>query len=335
MRIEYKENNLFIENDYTITGLGDKAENLFKEQVNNWPQAKQGYKSLESIQKKEFEFENFKITAQFNPGRIVSSSAKVDKKSISERPCFLCVKNLPLEQKAVKAEGNYIILVNPFPIFPVHFTIPSINHIPQSIENEFVNMLMLAKNLGNKFTLFYNGPKCGASAPDHQHFQAGNKNFMRIDSEYDIIKNKHGDILLESKDLKMYSVSGYLRNFISLESSSAELLADSFRNIYKLLSEPGLKEEPMMNIICSYDGEWRVIIFPREKHRPSYYFEEGENQIILSPAAVDFGGVCILPKEEDFQKITKDLLIDVFKQVSIGQDKFKYISGELKDLINN
>lgn len=335
MRIEFKENNLLLEDDFSITKLSDKADRLFKSQINNWELASAGYKSLSSVQINKFEFDNFEVEAHFNPGRIISSSAKVDSKSIGERPCFLCVKNLPLEQKAVKANGNYIILVNPFPIFPKHFTIPSINHVPQLIYDEFENMLLLSKNMGKKFTLFYNGPKCGASAPDHMHFQAGNKGFMKIDDEYDKIVEVYGKIVYEKNDLRIFSVTGYLRNFISMESNKLKSLVSSFKIIYKLLSENGEVDEPMMNIICGYENNWRVIIFPRIKHRPSYFFEEGKDKILISPAAVDLGGVCIFPREEDFERVNKDLIVDIYKQVTINDEKIRYIANEFIDIIGS
>ena len=121
------------------------------------------------------------MKVQFNPGRYISTSAKVDEKSINDRKCFLCPANLPEEQKGILYEEEYLILGNPFPIFPEHFTIPNINHVPQQIKNNFPLMLKLTKDLSKHYVVLYNGPKCGASAPDHFHFQAGTKNFMPIE----------------------------------------------------------------------------------------------------------------------------------------------------------
>jgi len=141
-----------------------KVEALLKEQIDSWNLASKNYKDLSSEMKKEFYFDNFKIVLQFNPGRIVSSSAKVDAKSIKERPCFLCPNNLPAEQSGLLCNDKYLLLVNPFPIFEEHFTIPLFNHEPQEIHDNFSDMLVIAKELGEKYSLFYNGPKCGASA---------------------------------------------------------------------------------------------------------------------------------------------------------------------------
>src|SRR3989339_2201069 len=178
MQTEFPKQKLYLENDDNLGALPERAGRLFEHQINNWQLATDGYRSLKDVQIKQFEFDNFTIEAHFNPGRIISSSAKVDAKSINERPCFLCSKNLPAEQKAVMAFDNYILLVNPFPIFDKHFTIPTLGHVPQLIKPEITNLLTLSSLLGKGYSVFYNGPKCGASAPDHMHFQAGNSGFM-------------------------------------------------------------------------------------------------------------------------------------------------------------
>lgn len=331
MLTEVPKQKLYLDDDDNLSALPEKAARLFDHQINNWQLASDGYRSLKNVQIKQFEFDNFSIEAHFNPGRIISSSAKVDTKSIQERPCFLCINNLPAEQKAVKIVNDYILLVNPFPIFSKHFTILSINHVPQAIESEFDHMLTISSMLGKDYSVFYNGPRCGASAPDHMHFQAGNFGFMKIDNEFSKIENTYGKIIYQDNDLVTTAVSGCLRNFISLESNNITKLKEEFKSIYNILSKEQSDVEPMINIICSYNNSWRLLIFPRNKHRPTYYFEEGENKIIISPAAVDLGGVCIFPKEEDFIKTTKELIIDIFDQVSISSKEFKYLVNKLKN----
>ena len=179
--INQPEINDFVnKNDYS-----EAAKKLLNKQKDDWQFAANGFESLKSVQTKEFNFDGYKFKVQFNPGRIKSSSAKVDDKSIKERKCFLCLENLPSEQKGILINEEYIILVNPFPIFPEHFTIPQVRHTPQSIKNSFIDLLEISKELSKYYTVFYNGPKCGASAPDHLHFQAGSKNFMPIDLEFE------------------------------------------------------------------------------------------------------------------------------------------------------
>jgi ATP adenylyltransferase/5',5'''-P-1,P-4-tetraphosphate phosphorylase II len=329
MPINLSDRKLNLEND--IDDLSHKAERLFEHQLSNWRLAADGYKSLSSVQVKKFHFENFSIEAHFNPGRIISSSAKVDAKSINERPCFLCVKNLPQDQKAVEAAGNFILLVNPFPIFHKHFTIPTLEHTPQLIQSSFGNMLEITQKLGKDFAVFYNGPKCGASAPDHLHFQAGNFGFMNIDNEYEEIKKQYGKIIFEDGELTATLVTGCMRNFISIESANASKILKEFSQVYGALQREGSDGEPMMNIICSYSDSWRVLVFPRSRHRPSYFFEEDDKRILISPAAVDLGGVLIFPREEDFEKISQDLIVDIFNQVTYSNDEFTTLAEKLRD----
>lgn len=331
MQIEFAKKKLYLEDDDSLSDLPEKAERLFEHQLNNWKLASDGYRSLTSVQVKQFEFDNFTIEAHFNPGRIISSSAKVDAKSIEARPCFLCTNNLPVEQKAVKIINDYFLLVNPFPIFSKHFTIPSVNHFPQAIENEIGNMLIISSMLGKDNSVFYNGPRCGASAPDHIHFQAGNFGFMKIDEEYKDILNTYGRIIYEDDEQVTTAITGCLRNFISIESNNISKITAEFKRIYNVLNKDQSNFEPMMNIISSYNDNWRLLVFPRSRHRPSYFFEEGENKLLISPAAVDLGGVFIFPREEDFNKITKELIIDIFRQVTLSDDEFKYLSDKLNN----
>jgi ATP adenylyltransferase/5',5'''-P-1,P-4-tetraphosphate phosphorylase II len=307
--------------------LADRTRALVKHQLKNWDMARDGYSSLDNVQTRKFEFEDFIINVQFNPGRIISSSAKVDEKSINERPCFLCYKNLPDKQKGIKYFRDYLILVNPFPIFTEHLTIPKIDHIPQTIKYNFGGLLRLSEDIGKHYVVFYNGPKCGASAPDHMHFQAGSKDFMPIDSEYKSIRESKGELLFSSNDLAIYGFKNYLRYFFSIESGNASMIKKAFAKFYSLLGEFDKSEEPMMNILSYYHKNfWKILIFPRQKHRPSYYYESGEKNILLSPAAVDLGGVCITPREKDFNTITRNQLIDIMRQVTITKELFQYYS---------
>ncbi|PKL88869.1 MAG: DUF4922 domain-containing protein [Ignavibacteriae bacterium HGW-Ignavibacteriae-2] len=312
--------------------LADRTRALLKYQIETWELARQGYNLLDSVEVKIFEFDDFEIKVQFNPGRIVSSSAKVDKDSISARPCFLCYKNLPEEQKAIPYFRDYLILANPYPIFPEHFTIPKIDHVKQQIEGNIEGMLNLSYDIGKYYTVFYNGPQCGASAPDHMHFQAGLKNFMPIDTEYKKLISDNSDILQETDEVRIWGVKNNLRRFFIIESSNKKKLIKGFRKIYDVLHSLNAhsETEPMMNILSYYDDKkWKLIIFPRTKHRPDHFFREGDKNILLSPAAVDFGGVCITPREQDFNKLTKDILIEIFRQVSIPEEIYEYYNKTL------
>ena len=308
--------------------ISEQARQLIKDQQNEWELAGSNYAGLKNVKVRTLPFDGFDLVVQFNPERIRSSAAKVDAKSIEARPCFLCHKNLPNEQRGIPILDNYLILVNPFPIFPEHLTIPHLKHIDQLIEDKFKDMLKLAKVLED-FTVFYNGPKCGASAPDHFHFQAGIKRFMPIERDY-----KKGSFFHEVKSQNGIDVirwSEYLRTILTFSGKDKSLLFTQFELLFQELKNLQPEEqEPMLNILTSWEaGRWTVHIFPRQLHRPWQYFEEGEKQIILSPASVDLGGILITPREEDFDKITMKDAQDIFEQVCLDENKFNKIISKI------
>ncbi len=313
--------------------VAERAKGLIAQQKENWGLAQKNYNDLNKIEKKHFQFDEFEIVVQFNPGRLVSSSAKVDTKSIEDRPCFLCTDNLPPEQKGFIYKDDYLILVNPFPIFEEHFTIPTLKHQPQEIANSFSNMLDLEKDLGKYFSVFYNGPKCGASAPDHLHFQACTKNIMPIENELNKIISDKGELLYEDANSAVYGISGYLRNFFLINADKKDSAILQFENLQTAIKDIFVtSDEPMMNIIVLFDETWKVLVFPRAKHRPAQYFLEGTDRLLISPAAVDFGGQLISPREEDFNKISKDDIKNIFTQTSISESVFDNIGSNYSAL---
>jgi len=246
---------------------------------------------MKMVKEKTLLVDGREYKVQFNPARIVSSAARIDAQSIRERKCFLCAENRPPEQNGIPFNERYTILVNPYPIFPRHLTIPALEHTPQRIASRFGDMLDLAQQLDDS-VVFYNGPECGASAPDHFHFQAGNKGFLPIEKN----RNRY--------------------NAINIESDNKEELLDRFRQVYYSMEQKPENSEPMMNVLAWYENDrWIVCIFPRKKHRPACYSAEGEANLLISPAAVDLGGVFITPLEKDFLKITAEDIIQILKEV--------------------
>lgn len=312
-------------NEPTKSGvLQEEVNQLIDEQLVNWPLARDNYEGLKNVEARTLRINpSTELRIQFNPGRIRSSAAKVDAKSIKERKCFLCPGNLPQEQNGVDF-GDYMVLVNPFPIFSRHLTIPHKAHVDQLIEGRFGDMLKLARELPD-FVLFYNGPRCGASAPDHFHFQAGNKGFLPIEEEYRWHPRK--SLLFDRKDIKVHTVENYLRKTLVLESNNKKLLETWFSKIYRFLSKLQKNEqEPMLNILCSWEQDsWRVVVFPRREHRPRQFYAEGAEQLLLSPASVDFGGVLITPRKEDFEKLNSDIVTNIFHQVTLDDDSWHLV----------
>jgi hypothetical protein len=307
-----------------------QVQNLLQEQMNAWELARNNYEALSQVRVKELNFNKFKIKVQFNPARIVSSSAKVDSKSIQERKCFLCEQNRPVEQKGIPFGDNYVVLVNPFPIFPKHLTIPACEHVDQLIFNRFGDMLDLAYNL-DEFTIFYNGPKCGASAPDHVHFQAGSKGFLPIEKEWKMFADSE---VLEYQSAKLFLLDSYLRGTLVIESESKDSAVKLFEKIYASLEVKPDESEPMMNILVWFDSDkWVICIFPRTLHRPSCYTAQGDDNILISPASVDMGGVFITPLEKDFEKISPQNICDILQEVSMDEVMLQEIVEHLKTIL--
>ena len=316
----------------------DAAKILLRHQRLDWGMLSEGYESL-SLQKiKKFEFDGFTIKIQYNPGRIHSTIAKVDEQSIADRKCFLCNENRPLEQKAIQYKKDYLIICNPFPILPEHFTIPNVNHSPQRINNSFGMMLSLSKALSKYYNVFYNGPTCGASAPDHLHFQSGTRNFFPIENELSFLKNEFGTTLTEDIGLRVTGIDDRLRKFILIEGKKdrdVQYGFETFYKVFKMISKGN--EEPMMNIVSTYKEKkgWKVILYMRSKHRPDCYYKEGKEKILHSPASTDLSGICVLPREEDFDKITKDDIVKIFHEVSLGKEAFEFMKSGLERRLND
>jgi hypothetical protein len=308
-----------------------KAHALLEQQKGVWELLRNGYDTLRTVRTRAFEFDGFQIKVQFNPGRLTSTVAKVDAASIKVRKCFLCTENLPPAQRGIPCDGEYLVLCNPFPIFPEHFTISSVRHTPQLIRDSFAALLQLTRDLGSRYTVFYNGPRCGASAPDHLHFQAGNRSHLPIDAEYDLVKEKLGSRLVRSGVLRAYAFEDYLRRHVAFESPDATLLQRAFGALYEVLQDGGpAGEEPMMNILGFYtNGEWRIHVFPRAKHRPAFYFKEGDEKLLISPAAVELGGICTTPREQDFERVTREHIMEMYYEVCVSADKFAGIKTRL------
>lgn len=303
------------------------VKQLFQEQASNWELARVNFAGLKTVKSKSFSFGDFEVLVQFNPARIVSSGAKTDAKSIAARRCFLCAANRPQEQTAIDF-GDYEILVNPFPIFPEHFTIPRKEHVPQQILPYFADMLQLAVAMDD-YLVFYNGPQCGASAPDHMHFQAGTKNFLPLVNDYKRLKATHTDLLSDNGETQLYRLKEYLRTVYIIESVGLESAKLTFENLYAQFSSPlslgrGVggevlnATEPMLNIVCTYENNrWTVFVIPRKAFRPWQYTAPENEQLLISPATVEMCGILITPVETHFEKINKNDIECIFEQVSV------------------
>ncbi len=300
-------------------------------QIAAWPQAAGNFAALAGVEVKEIELPGWTIKVQFNPARIVSSAAKVDAASLKERKCFLCAANRPAVQEGIEWGGRYTILVNPFPIFPRHLTIPDNTHTDQLITGRIADMMRLASELED-YTVFYNGPRCGASAPDHMHFQAGNSDFLTIapaieDAELKTVATD-GDAtlaLVDTLPLNMFVIDA------PATAEGAECGQRLFTRLYDAIPVPDGEKEPMMNILCyPTPAGTRVVVIPRKRHRPSFYGTEGEGTMLLSPASVDMGGVFITPLKKDFDAIDADTVMRIFDELCLSKSEINEIASNIK-----
>lgn len=310
--------------------MNQTVHNLLTEQLASWETAHDNYAALSGVKVKELNVNGIPYKVQFNPARIVSSGAKVDTKSIRERKCFLCPANLPPVQKGIPFDGHYNILVNPFPIFPRHLTIPEMEHVDQRIAVRFGDMLDLAQALSD-YTLFYNGPKCGASAPDHAHFQAGNKGFMPIEKDW---RGQIAGKIADYKKAILWYLNDAPRATLVIESADKNAATELFEIIYRSMTVKPGEEEPMMNVLAMYESDkWIVFVFPRAQHRPACYTAEGEANLLSSPASVDLGGVFITPVEKDFLKIAAEDIDRILGEVCLSETDFHQLRQHIKEQI--
>ena len=292
-----------------------EIEDFFQSEKKNWPDAAARYEALNGVQTKVLaegqELSTF--TAQWNPARIVSTGADVSKQALQKRPCFLCDSNRPAEQHALPVLQQYQLLVNPYPILPRHFTIPTREHTPQTIKGHFQDLFKIAQQMPD-YMVFYNGPMCGASCPDHMHLQAGSRGIAPLERNWCSI--------YEPK-LKPYAegisiLTDYACPVLVIRTADAAEAEERFERIYDSLPLHEGEKEPRMNIVCWKQTDKVVtLVFPRAKHRPACYTAQGEKQLLISPGALDMCGLLITPREEDFRKITYEMAADILREVSL------------------
>ena len=320
-----------------------------RDQLSRWPLACENYRALKNVQVREVEVGGLTVKLQFNPVRIVSSAARLSKEDIAARKCFLCRENRPQEQMLVKFDGRkgkkYHILVNPYPIFPDHLVIAMNRHTDQSIWKRYVDMLDLARKYDG-FTFFYNGPKSGASAPDHHHFQAAPKGLIPLQNDIDrlwkdIRDEKEGcagqeqnagglDFLISEQDASLYHYSKFTTGIFALKAETSKSAAKMFYRLLDCVELQDGDKEPQFNLFTWWqDGEFRSIVILRSRHRSHHYFSDGPDHLTMSPGCADMGGVFIVPVEDEYHKITPELLTEMVQEVSVSKDQETRIINRL------
>ena len=300
---------------------------FFNRQMEKWADARHRFRDLKHVETHQL---SDQLKVQWNPARIVSTGANIDKKTLGDRPCFLCDKNRPKEQISKQIDERFLLLVNPFPILPVHFTIPARKHQPQSIYKNYGEMHRFL-SLHSELMVFYNGPKCGASAPDHLHFQAGTSGILPLQANWQRLSRNLTDIISLNDDEKIALIHDFVVPAFVIISKSEDSDEALFQRLYKSMPVRGDETEPMMNIIAWRKGdEYISVVIPREKHRPEAYFAEGDAQMMVSPGALDMSGLIITPREEDFRKLTEESATAILQECGVSTDKMNSIVTKLK-----
>lgn len=339
-------NNLYKDRLRTMELLARKAFNkgnnpdedsainrFFERQLNTWSDTEKRYKDLRNVQVKPLG----DIKVQFNPARMVSTGAKIDKASLEKRPCFLCRANRPKEQMVHtirNSQGNPVLelLVNPFPILPQHFTLPSLEHEPQAIINKYGEIHRVLTHYP-ELLVFYNGPKCGASAPDHMHLQAGTSGIVPLQTHWKHLSRNLTPVFQLNENEGISLVNDYVCPAFVIRSQSVDGDKKLFKRFYKAfaqLSHVQEGEEPMMNILSWREGkDYLSVIIPRTKHRPDCYTAEGDSQFIVSPGALDMAGLVITPREEDFSRMTQEIAYGILQEVGITSEFASNLADEI------
>jgi ribosomal protein S18 acetylase RimI-like enzyme len=311
------------EGDPNQRSLPDLCLDLLSGQKHSWNALREGYELLKTAREREVPCGGFTVRLQFNPGRFASSTAVVSAEAIRDRPCFLCVENLPEHQAGILYRDTFLVLCNPMPIFPFHFTISHIDHRAQIIDPNIRTFLQLAADLGPDWAILYNGARCGASAPDHLHFQACPLGRTPIGREVE--EEKRWISMREAGGVTLCRAINLGREALHLEGSDPARVGDVFRTFTASLRKTMcIAEEPMLNIagLCR-GGKWRLLIFPRRKHRPDTFFREGADQVVVSPGIIDMAGTLITPVERDFERIDAAALENIYREVSLDEETVK------------
>jgi hypothetical protein len=298
------------------------ALDLLARQKASWPALARACTDLDGMQRRSIVCGGFSVTAQFNPRRLASTAAAVDPASLAARPCFLCPPALQAEQEAVLYRESYLVLCNPAPVFPAHFTVAHRRHVPQTLAGNVQDLLGLAEDLAPRFTVFYNGPRCGASAPDHLHFQAIPRGAVPVEADG---ASPAAPVGCGRDEAEIRRLEGRGREVWLLAARSREAMETALRRTLDALGRCGapggpLGEEPMINLLAmSQDGAWRVILFPRARHRPASFYREGEDRLLITPAAIEMAGLLVTPRERDFQRLDAAFVREIYSDVSLDE----------------
>ncbi len=303
---------------HPLTNFQTRVAALINQQLATWPMLHNATAALDQVQYKELNVKGSRVMAQFNPARIVSTAAQVDAASIQARPCFLCAENLPAEEKGIAFGENYVVLCNPFPVLKDHLVISERRHTPQAIAPRVDDLLDLTKELGSEYFTLYNGPACGASAPDHHHFQACSSAGIPLFEE---INHWPRTWLAQQNDLEVFTLTDYRLKIFVASSKKKDTMRAWFQTTLSCLAkETGATTEPLINLVAIHNSQrWTLYLFPRGKHRPSCYYAEGEQKLTISPAGIDLTGVLVVPDPTHFARVTAEEVAQIYTEITLDR----------------
>ncbi len=287
--------------------MSDSLETFFEAQLREWPLAHDNNEALAHVWSRELHSTKLPtaLRVQCNPARMVSTGASIDKASIAARPCFLCHANRPEEQRCLALNESFEWLVNPFSILRGHYTIASTTHRRQNIIEAYDSLIQAVKALPEEYIVFYNGPKCGASAPDHLHLQAG------IGTGIPLVE--YAKSITDMGHLQAIAPFGYQAYLIRNAEGT-----DTFGQLYNQLPIPEGEYEPRINVVAFHKGEQvNLIVIPRRAHRPRCYTAEGESKYLISPGALDMCGLLVTPRAEDYERLSISQALDILCEVGV------------------
>jgi hypothetical protein len=302
--------------------LRQRIDLLFAQQRATWPALAQSEAALGQLPTKTLTGDGAKVIVQLNPARRHSTHANTDARAIAARACFLCPENMPPEERGVAFE-DLVLLPNPYPVLPLHATIASREHRPQRLAGSIGTLLRLAREIGPELAVFYNGARCGASAPDHFHFQCGQADGVPV------LKELLGGVCAVR--------SSFGRRMVAIAGADVEQVRDELESTIDRLGDGGWgvaepppqapsrgsdADEPLFNLVAHFHGGgYRVVVFPRVYHRPACYFAEGPERIAVSPAVLEMCGVMVVTEAADFERMDAATVRAIFEEVCLAQGR--------------
>ena len=307
----------------------------FDRQLRLWPETRDRYRELTHVETRDLNVGSSTFEVQFNPARIRSTGATISKEAVAARPCFLCKANRPQVQMTKIQNADYELLVNPYPILPMHFTIPMCRHQPQQIRGMYGEMIQLLKNYPD-LMVFYNGPMCGASAPDHAHLQAGTSGILPLQREWQRLSRNLTEVARRGEDATLSVIEDYPCAALAIRSRSRRGSERMFATLYHALPKVPDQTEPMLNVVAwRADDEYVSVVFPRRKHRPDCYYKDNDEKLLVSPGALDMSGLIITPRREDFERITPEQALAILSECALSVEDMEALKERLAKVTFN